>query len=158
MYFSMSAASWPNRLVTIFTSSGCETSLGMRRSSVSAGIGLNPATIAIENAGDSLRSQIVVEVVIHLDRRRPATGSNAFHLFEGKHPVRCNALVTHAKLFLETLEEVVRPAQHAADVGADLDVEFCRRLETQHRIVAGHVAHLEPGQAQALGNLGHHRV
>src|ERR1700738_1702329 len=156
MYFSMSAAPWPNLFVTILTSSGGGTSLGMSRASISAGIGLNLSTIAVENARNAIRCQLVMEVVVHLDGRRPAAGANAFHLFERENAVRSHALMPHAQLLLESLVEVVGAAQHATDIGADLDVVLARRLEAQHGVVAGHVAYFEFGQAQSVGDLRHH--
>src|SRR5216684_2462477 len=131
MYFSMSAAPWPNRLVTIFTSSGCDTSLGMGGSPFSAGIGLSLSAIAVENARNTLRRQVIVEVVIHLDGRGPSACPDAFHLFEREHAVRSDALVAHAQLFLEALIEIVGAAKHATDIGADLDVELARGLEAE---------------------------
>src|SRR6266567_2615866 len=158
MYFSMSAAPWPKRFVTILTSSGCDTSLGMGGSPFSAGIGLNLSAIAVENTRNTLRRQVIVEVVIHLDGRGPAARPDAFHLFQGEDAVRGNALVADAQLFLEALVEVIGAAQHATDIGADLDIEFACGLETQHGVVTGHIAHFELGKAQPVGNLGHHRV
>src|SRR5580698_783485 len=128
----MLAAPWPKRRVTIFTSSGCETSLGIGH--------LSSIAIALKNAGHVIGSQVIVEVVVDLDGGGPAAGADAFHFFKREDAVCGHALVAHAELFLEALEERIRPAQHAAYVGAHLDVEFTCRLKAQHRVVGGHVA------------------
>ncbi len=65
-------------------------------------------------------------------------------------PSARDALVADAQLLLEALVDLVAAAQHATDVGADLHVVFARRLEAQHGVVAGHVAHFELGDADAL--------
>ena len=88
--------------------------------------------------------------VVHLDGRSPAARADAFHLFEREDAVRGDAFVPDAELFLEALIHIVGAAQHATDVGADLHVEFARRLEAQHRVVGSHVAHIEFGDADAL--------
>ena len=58
----------------------------------------------------------------------------------------------------ETVEDVVAAAQHAADVGADLDVVFADGLEMQHGVVTGDIAHVELGDADAPGHFGNDRV
>ena len=94
-----------------------------------------------------------MEVVVDLDGRRPAAGADALDLFEREEAVGRDALVADAELVLEALEDLVAAAQHAADVGADLHVVLAGRLEAQHGVVGGHVAHVELGDADALGNL-----
>ncbi len=66
-------------------------------------------------------------------------------------------LVADAEFFLEALVDVVRAAQHATDVGADLDVVFAGRLEAEHGVVGGDVAHFELGDADASGDLRRRR-
>ena len=105
-----------------------------------------------------LGRQLVVEVVVHLDGRSPAACADALDLFKRKDAVGGDALVSDAKLFLEALVDFVSAAQHATDVGADLHVVFAGRLEAQHRVVGGHVAHFEFGDADALGHFGDHRI
>ena len=97
--------------------------------------------------------QLVVEVVVDLDGRRPAAGADALDLFEREEAVGCDAFVADAELFLEALVDVVSAAQHATDIGADLNVVFAGGLEAQHGVVGGHVAHVELGDADALRRL-----
>ena len=102
--------------------------------------------------------ELVVEVVVDLDGGRPAAGADALHFFERKEAVGGDAIGTDAELFAEALVDVVGSAQHATDVGADLDVEFAGRLEAEHGVVGGDVAHFELGDADAAGDLGDDRV
>ena len=53
---------------------------------------------------------------------------------------------------------IVGAAQHATDIGADLDVVSAGGLEAQHGVVGGHVADFEFGDADALRDFGDHRV
>src|SRR5579863_3099547 len=129
MYLSIFAAPWPNRLVTIFTSSGWETSLGMFFL-IFLVLDLHP--VLGKDSGYILRRELIVERVVYLDGRRPAAHPDALHFFQGEHPVRRDSLVPDSQFLLEPLIQVVRPAQHAADIGAHLHIEFSCRLEAQH--------------------------
>src|SRR3569833_1061692 len=100
MYLSMSAAPWPKRLETTFTSSGWETSLGILRA-------LEFLTILGKDARDAVGREIVVEVVVDLNGRSPAASADALDLFEGEDSIRRNAYVADAKLILEFLVDVV---------------------------------------------------
>src|ERR1035438_116797 len=106
MYRSISAAPLPKRRVTILTSSGWETSLGIVR----LPFGLDSAAIRRHNAGYMTGRQLVVEVVVYLDGRRPAASADALDLFEGKDAVRSHSLVSNAQLLLEAFVEVVGAA------------------------------------------------
>src|ERR1700691_2635157 len=123
----MLAAPMPKRLLTTFTSSGCETSLGMGAVPLRSGA----AAIAVENAGDVVSGEVVMEIVIHLDGRPPAAGADAFDFFEREQSILGHALVPDAEFFLEALIKVISAAQHATDVGAYLHVVFAGRLEAQ---------------------------
>ncbi len=114
--------------------------------------------IPVENFGHALRCQIIVKVVVHLDGRSPAAGADAFYFFEREDAVGGHALVPDAKLFLEFLVDLVSATQHATDIGADLHVEFACRFEAQHRVVGGHIADIEFGDADALRHFGDHCV
>src|SRR4051812_24533452 len=120
MYLSISAAPMPKRFVTIFTSSGWETSLG---------IAFLVLAIFGENNRHIVRLELIVKRVIHLDSGRPATRPDALHFFEREHAVRSNPLVPDAKFLLEPFVQLVRAAQHATNIGAHLHVEFAGRLE-----------------------------
>ena len=89
---------------------------------------------------------------------RPAAGADALDFFEREEAVGRDALVADAELFLKALVDVIGAAQHATDVGADLHVVFAGRLEAQHGVVGGDVAHFEFRDADALGHFGDHRV
>ena len=67
-----------------------------------------PAAIAAQNAGHQVGFQLVVEVVIHLDGRRPAAGADALDFFKREEAVGRHALGTDAQLLLESLVDVVR--------------------------------------------------
>src|ERR1035438_958630 len=129
MYFSMSAAPLPNRPVTIFTSSRCETSLGMGgrpfRRCLSAIFG--------QKVRDVFRVQFVVKCVIYLDGRCPGARPDALDFLQRKDAVRRNALVPDSEFLLEAFENVVGSTQHATDVCADLHVEFAHGFEKQKR-------------------------
>ncbi len=129
-----------------------------RWSCLSSSLCLRLPAIAAEDAGHEIGLELVVEVVVHLDGRRPAAGADAFDFFEGEKPVGRDALGTDAELFLEALVDIVGAAQHATDIGADLNIEFSRGLEAQHRIIGGDVAHFEFRDADALGDFGDDRV
>src|SRR5579862_3239400 len=78
MYLSIAAAPWPKRREMIFTSSGWETSLG---------IGLRSSLRSFcaklgDEVGNLLWAQLIVEVIIHLDGRRPGASPDALNLFE----------------------------------------------------------------------------
>src|SRR5580658_4275772 len=154
----MLAAPMPKRLLTTFTSSGWETSLGIGSVPFCLPLHLCLGAIGFQNAGYMLRGEVVVKVVVHLYGRSPAAGADALDFFKGKETVGGDALVPNAQLFLKALVKIVGAAQHAADVGADLHVVFARRLEAQHRVVRGHVTHLKFGNADPLGYFRNHRV
>src|SRR4051794_35858292 len=142
MYLSIFVAPMPKRFVTIFTSSGCDTSLGI------VFLVLNLLSILIQDRRHIVRLQLIVKRVIHLDGRCPAARPDAFHFFEREHAVWRNSLVTDAELLLKSLIQLVRPAQHATDVGAHLHVEFARGLESQHGVISRDVAHFERGDRE----------
>src|SRR5579863_6939865 len=146
----------PKRREMILTSSGWELSLGI--------LVLGPGTIfdslpvRPDNAGHEIGFELIVEVVVHLDGGRPRARANALDLFERKETVGGDAIGADAELFAEALVDFVGSAEHATDVGADLDVVLAGRLEAKHGVVGGDVAHLKLGDADAAGNLGNDRV
>ncbi len=99
-------------------------------------------------------SQIVVEVVVHLDGGGPAACADALNLFEREDAVGSDALVANAEFFLKAFVNLVGAAQHATDVGADLHVEFAGGLEAQHGVVGGDVANVEFVMPMRCGDLG----
>src|SRR6476646_407240 len=150
----MSAAPWPKRRDTTFTSSGCETSLGIRGCSFCHGLG----SIFGHEIWHLLGNHIVVEVVVHLDGGGPAACADALNLFEREDAVGSDALMANAEFFLKALVNVVGTAKHATYIGADLHVEFAGGLETQHGVVGRDVANVEFGDADAHCDLGDDRV
>src|SRR5664280_429309 len=125
MYLSISAAPMPKRRVTIFTSSGCETSLGIGFCSFRLGF----VAVVGQDAWDLIGRELVEEVVVDLDGRRPTADADALHFFEREDAIGRDALVADAQFFLKAFVQVVGSAQHAADIGADLHVEFSGGLE-----------------------------
>src|ERR1700761_4614775 len=97
----------PKRLEMILTSSGCDTSLGIRSS-----FGL----VVGEDLVYFFVRQVVVEGVVDLHRGSPATGADALDFFEREETVSGDALVADAELFFQMLEDIIGAAQHAADV------------------------------------------
>src|SRR5664279_1740376 len=89
----------PKRRVTIFTSSGCETSLGIRFGSFSIGF----VAVVGQDGWNTIRRQFVEEIVIDLNRGRPAAGPDALHLFQRENAVRRHAFVTDSQLILEAV-------------------------------------------------------
>ena len=99
-----------------------------------------------------------MEVVIDLRSRGPGAGTDALDFFYGKEAVGSDAFVGDAELLLAVVENFVAAAEHAADVGADLNVIFAGRLDAQQRVVADHVAHVELGDADPVGDFGDDRI
>ncbi len=62
-------------------------------------------------------------------------------------------LVADAELGLAVVEDLVAAAQHAGDVGADLDVVLAGGLGAQHGVVAEDGADVEVEEVEALGDL-----
>src|SRR5881227_1421793 len=83
----------------------------------------------------------------------PTACADTFDFFEREQPVGGRALVSDAKLLFAMFKKLFATAQHAGNIGADLDVEFAARLGRQHGVIADYVADLEFGQVQAAGNL-----
>src|ERR1700728_2146242 len=130
----MSVAPMPKRLEMTLTSSGWETSLGIRW------LSLVFCPIGIQDLVDLVVGEVVVEVVVYLNGRRPAADADAFDFFEGEEAVGGDVFVADTEFFLQVFKEIVRAEQHAADIGADLNVVFAGRLEAEHGVVAGHIA------------------
>src|SRR5271167_3411749 len=112
----------PKRLEMTFTSSGWDTSLGMGRLFL-----LGFCAIGVQDCVRLVASEFVVEVVVYLNGWGPRANPYAFDFFEREEAVGGDALVADAELFFEVLEEIVSAAQHATDVGADLNVVFAHR-------------------------------
>ncbi len=104
------------------------------------------------------RSQLFVKVVVHLDGRRPATGSDALDLFERKQAVGSHFLMSDTEPLLAVFQNSVAVAQHAGDIRADLHVVLAHRLGPQHGVVAEYALHIVFADVDAPGNLGNHRV
>src|ERR1039458_8260331 len=148
----MLVAPMPKRREMIFTSSGWETSLGILF------LVLDSIPVSVHDAGHEIGLELVVEVVIHLNRRCQATSADAFNLFQREEAVGGNAIGSDAELFAKTLVDFVSSAEHATDVGTNLDVVFAGGLEAKHGVVGGDVAHLKLGDANAAGNFGDDRI
>ena len=83
----------------------------------------------------------------------PAAGADALDLFKREEAVRGDALVADAELGLAVVEDLVAAAQHAGDVGADLDVVLAGRDGAQHGVVGEDVADVELEEVEAGGDL-----
>src|ERR1700722_12441951 len=132
----------PKRLEMTLTSSGWETSLGSGCVSLGA--------IGCEHFVYLVVGQIVVKIVVYLNGRGPAADADAFDFFEREEAISGDAFMADAELVLKMVEEVVTTAQHATDVGADLDVVLAYGLEAKHGIVSGDVAHFKRSFAKAM--------
>src|SRR5450756_814834 len=100
----------PKRRVTILTSSGCETSLGMSRASLCIHRpGL--CAIACQYVVYLLVGEVIVEIVVYLKRRGPAANADTLHLFKREETVRGDAFMPNPQLVLQVLKDVVPAAQ-----------------------------------------------
>src|ERR1700691_5091233 len=134
----MSAAPWPKRRETTFTSSGWETK--------SAIVLLRCfLLVLVQNPVHLLCRQILVEGIVHLHCWRPTASADAFHFFERKHSVLSGSFVSNPQPALAMLQKLFAAAQQASNVGADLHVVQAARFGGQHGVVADHVAHFELG-------------
>src|SRR5215472_1151891 len=113
----MSAAPWPKRREMTFTSSGWETRVGMLFHVLSLA-----GAIGVEDLVDLHGGEVVVEVVVDLDGGGPATGADALDFFEREGAIRSDLFVPDAELGLAVVKDLVAPAQHAGNIGADLHV------------------------------------
>ena len=116
------------------------------------------SAVVVEDLVHGFGRQVLVEVVIDLRSRGPGAGADALDFFQRKKAVGSDAFVGDAELLLAMVEDFVAAAQHAADIGADLDVVFAGGFGAQQGVVADHVADIELGDADALGDLGDDRV
>src|SRR5437870_3855772 len=101
---------------------------------------------------------LLVHVRVHLHSRRPTACADTFYFFEREQPVGGRALVSDAKLLFAMFKKLFATAQHAGNIGADLDVEFAARLGRQHGVIADYVADLEFSQFEPASNFGDHVV
>src|ERR1700733_11359377 len=150
----------PKRREMILTSSGWETRLGIFFLVLKQVLGpiLDSLRICAQDAGHEIGLELVVEFVVDLNGRGPAARADALNLFEREEAVGGNAIRADAELFTETLVDFVGSAEHATNVGADLDVVFAGWLEAKHGVVRGDVAYFKLGDFDTAGNLANHRV
>src|ERR1700722_14389806 len=108
----MSAAPWPKRRETTFTSSGWETksAIGLLRCFL---------FVLVQNSVHLFRGQVLVERIVHLPRRRPTARTDTFHLFERKHSVLSGSFVLNPQPAFAMLQKFLAAAQHAGNVGAN---------------------------------------
>src|SRR5271154_324050 len=98
-----------------------------------------------------------MKVVVDLHGGRPAAGSDALDFFHREDSIWCDAFVTNAQPLLAMLEKFVAATQHAADVGADLHVEFAGGFRPQQGVITEHAQNVALLDADACGDLGNHR-
>ena len=87
-----------------------------------------------------------MKIVINLHGWRPTTRADAFNFFQRKRSVSRRLLVADAQLALAMVQNLFAAAQHAADVGANLNMVFAHGLGMQQGVIADHVADFELGQ------------
>src|SRR6266852_4690875 len=100
------------------------------------------------------RSDVLVEIVIDLHGGRASAGAEAFDFLEGEDAVGGGFLVAEFKAFFGVLEKFGATAQHAGDIGADLDVMFAHGLAAQHGVIGEGFLDLHMIQIEAGGNFG----
>src|SRR5205807_7583955 len=97
---------------------------------------LCPLPIFVQNLVHLLRCQVLVKVVIDLDRWRPAACANTFNFFKRKHSVWSCAFMSDAEFLLTMLQQFFSTAEQACDICANLHVEFATPLGRTHRAIA----------------------
>src|ERR1700687_1073573 len=89
--------------------------------------------------------EVFVKIVINLGRRCPTACTNAFHFFQRKQAVGGGFFVSYAEVLRAMFKNLLAPADHATNVGADLDVELPTGLSGQHRVIADYISNFEFG-------------
>ena len=102
--------------------------------------------------------QIFVKVIVDLHCRRPTASADAFDFFQRKCSVRGGLLVADAQLAFAMVQNLFSAAQHAADIGANLNMIFAHRLGVQQGVVADHVADFQFRQFGLLRQMGNHFI
>src|SRR5271156_4427540 len=97
-----------------------------------------------------------MKVVVDLHGGRPAAGPDALDFFERKDSIWCDASIANAQPLLAMLEELIAATQHAADVGADLHVEFASGFCPQQGVITEHAQNIALLNADARCDLGNH--
>src|SRR5579885_830411 len=92
---------------------------------------------------ESLRTDFVMEVVIHLHGRSPGAGADALDFFQGEQTVGSCFPVSNPQLFASMLKQFFAAAQHARDVGANLQMKSPSRFLPQHGIIRDSLFHLQ---------------
>src|SRR5437899_1786443 len=83
-----------------------------------------PLPILVKHFVHLLRRQVLMKIVVDLDRWRPTAGANALDFFQRKQPVGGGAFVSHAEFLLAMLQQFFTTAEQAGDIRANLDVKF----------------------------------
>src|SRR5450631_1187076 len=110
----------------------------------------------VEKRIDRVRSEVLVEVMVDLHGRGPATGAQAFDgALPGERAIGGGAAGWTGKAPLDVADDVVRAAQGAADVHTDQHVMRARRLLEVHGVERADRLHLAGREVQDLGHLGH---
>ena len=112
----------------------------------------------LEDRVDFRRVEILVIVVIDLNRRRAGAGADTFDFFERKGSVGRDLLVANSQALLNVLEKFVAAAQHAGNIRADLNVVAAFGLAAEHRVIRESLGDFDQIQADALGDFFEHFV
>src|SRR3984957_835350 len=112
----------------------------------------------VQDLVDALGDEVLVIHVVDHQHRRVVACRKAFFLALQVDASVGRALAgLDAELLLDPLDDGVRPAQHARDVGAHRDVMAADRLGLEHGIKGRHLVDLYRGQAEILGHRVHER-
>src|SRR6185437_886468 len=103
----------------------------------------------LENRIDLIGIEVLVEIVIHLHRRRTGACADALYFFERKRAALLDFAILDAQALLYVLENFVSATQHAGNVRAHLNVILPGRFAAQHRVIRQRLGHLRHVQIEA---------
>src|SRR5437588_7123573 len=107
------------------------TAWGGRRRSLSS----RRRTSLVDQCVDLLQGQVVVVPMVEPQHRRELARTEALDLLQAEQAVGRNLLCgAHVDLLLEVVDDLVGAAQHAAEVGADVEPVLADRLEMEERV------------------------
>ena len=122
------------------------------------GSGFAPFVEFFEDAIKFQDREIFIEVVVDLHRRSAGTRADAFDFFQRKHAVLGGFLVADFEALLGPFKNVVAAAEHAGDVGANLDMVLAHRFAAEHRVVGKRFFDLNGVKFEAFRDFRDHFV
>src|SRR5438045_9450453 len=84
--------------------------------------------VLVQNLIHLVDGQVLVKVVVDLNRRSPAAGADALDFFKSEHSVGRGPFILDSQLFLAVLQQFLAADEHAGNIGADLNVVLSARL------------------------------